>query len=163
MGDMLGNAIFEYSKMDPPMLTVGMSTAESFCVFTLCGELNGASFPALDAQIDQIDRSNCMNVILDITGLSKLDPVGERVLIGLCRYVRELGASPVVTGAHGQVAKTLAPICLVLGHSPPTPWASRQRVAQPPTLTARVSGDPATYRDAIRGHLVLVVPGGQTR
>jgi hypothetical protein len=56
--------------------------------------------------------------VLDVTGLTTLDPVGTRVLEGLGHYVRALGARLTVTGASGQVAEALRPTRLGLGRIP---------------------------------------------
>jgi anti-anti-sigma factor len=105
-------------QTDLPVLTVEFSCTGSLCVLTMSGELNGTSIAALEVSIDQIGRSACEHVVLDVTGLTRLDSVGIRVLIGLDQYVRALGARLTVTGAGGQVAEAFALTRLVLVQAP---------------------------------------------
>ena len=66
-------------------------------------------------QIDQIGCSQCSGVVLDVSALRRLDPVGTRVLVGLDHYVSALGARLSITGARGQVAEELATSPLISG------------------------------------------------
>jgi anti-anti-sigma factor len=93
------------------------STA-SLSVLTITGELNRTSIAALEMQIDQIGCSECDDVVLDVAGLRRLDPIGTSVLIGMGHYVRALGGRLTVTGASGQVGETLATARLALGQAP---------------------------------------------
>jgi anti-anti-sigma factor len=97
------------------VLTVEFASTASLCVLTLTGELNGTSIAALEVQIDQIGCSQCSGVVLDVSALRRLDPVGTRVLVGLDHYVSALGARLSITGATGQVAEALATSPLVSG------------------------------------------------
>ncbi len=113
---------------DGAVLTVEFASTASLCVLTLTGELNGTSIAALEVQIDQIGCSQCSGVVLDVSALRTLDPVGTRVLVGLDHYVTALGARLAITGAWGQVAEALADSPLIPG---PAPQRTTDRGAPP--------------------------------
>jgi anti-anti-sigma factor len=116
------------------VLMVGFTSAGSSCTLTLIGELNGASLPAFEAQIDQIGGSDCENVVLDVSGLVTIDSVGIRVLTGLEHYVRGLGAHLTVIGARGQAAESLAATSLDLVDLERTPVPRCQPLVQSTVL-----------------------------
>ena len=130
----LGSEAIDSLQSEFAVLRVGFASTESSCVLTLCGELNGTSIPALEAQIDQIGRSDCEDVVLDVTALIAIDSVGIRVLIGLDHYVRALGARLTIAGARGKIGEVLAGSCLDLVGVPESPGSSRQQVVQSSVL-----------------------------
>jgi anti-anti-sigma factor len=99
-----------------PVLTVELVDTETRYWLTLRGDLTGASIAALETQVDQIGCSDCKEVLLDVTGLKRLDSIGLRVLIGIDQYVEALGGRLRILGASGEVAEALSPTSLHLLH-----------------------------------------------
>lgn len=119
MTDVLEHDATDCTQVDLSTIpTVESCSTASLCVLTITGELNRTSIAALEMQIDQIGCSECDDVVLDVAGLRRLDPIGASVLIGMGHYVRALGGRLTVTGASGQVAETLATTRLALGQAP---------------------------------------------
>jgi anti-anti-sigma regulatory factor len=85
---------------DELALSVELHDRGADCVLRLRGALTGESIMALEAQIDQIGCASWDRVVLDVSGLTRLDDVGNRVLAGLHHYMHGRGGTLVVSGAR---------------------------------------------------------------
>jgi anti-anti-sigma regulatory factor len=90
-----------------PLLQVELATSGTTCRLILCGVLCDATLAALEAQVDQLGCMPCEDVVVDVRGLTKLDPVGANVLLGLYYYVVARGGEFRVTTAIDEVAAAL--------------------------------------------------------
>jgi len=92
----------------PPVLAVELQLIGATTIVRLHGCLSNSSLSALQAQIDQLACIPPCNVEFELSGLRQLDATGVSLLAGLHHYVRALGGTMTVTGAHGDVAAALA-------------------------------------------------------
>ena len=90
-----------------PLLQVELETRGSTCRLLLRGDLRDTTLPALEAQVDQLGRMSCEEVVVDLGFLTGMDGVGANVLFGLYYYVTARGGAFRVTGALEEIAATL--------------------------------------------------------
>jgi len=90
------------------MLSVQLQVIGGLNVLTLRGELCATSIPALESYLDQLGSLPFRGVLLDVSEVTRLDPVGARVVIGMRHYVEARGSSLMVRGAGEAIRITLA-------------------------------------------------------
>jgi anti-anti-sigma factor len=89
------------------VLQVELEAMGTSCRLTLRGDLCDTSLSALEVQVDQLGCLPCERVIVDLRQLTRLDPVGAKVILGLYHYVVGRGGEMRVTEANGAVTATL--------------------------------------------------------
>jgi anti-anti-sigma factor len=68
-------------------LAVWTEQHQNRCTLRLSGRLCSDTVASFDAHVDRLGCRWCEEVVVDIRGLSVLDLVGARVLVGLSHYV----------------------------------------------------------------------------
>jgi len=91
-----------------PELSVALDAGGPRCLLELSGSLCGTSVAALAVQVDQLACTSCEHVVVDLSGLVRIDEVGVNMLVGLWHYVRGRGGRLEVVGARGSLVHTLA-------------------------------------------------------
>jgi len=98
----------DYSGYDTAdWLRVELRTFGRVCRLVLSGALSGTSIAALEAQVDQLGCTPFEKVVVDVSKLTSMDPVGARVLFGLYHYVEAKGGKLKIVGASKQIESTL--------------------------------------------------------
>jgi len=77
-------------------------------VLCLQGELDLASAPLLETEIEGIELGTSAMVVLDLQGLQFMDSTGLRTVLSSQARVRERGGELVVTPGSSQVQRLLA-------------------------------------------------------
>ena len=88
-------------------LSIELEELGANCVLRICGDLDGTSVRALQAQVDRLGHLPCNGVVLDLSRLTTMDATGANVLVGLHYYVEARGGQLTVTGAGDRVAAAL--------------------------------------------------------
>jgi anti-anti-sigma factor len=101
------DAALEESGGDNQVLEVTLEYSTTSCRLSLRGTLCATTIAALEAQIDELGRSPCHRVVVDMHGLTEMDPVGAKVILGLHHYVVGRGGELRVTGLLGHIATML--------------------------------------------------------
>jgi anti-anti-sigma regulatory factor len=91
-----------------PRLRAELRSQDRTSTLVLRGTLGTTSIAALEAQVDQLGCIPCDDVVVDVGGLTALDPVGAKVLLGLYHYVGGRGGTLRITGATGAIATILS-------------------------------------------------------
>jgi anti-anti-sigma factor len=105
--DTIGQDLAEYPA-EPSRLSVELRVAGSTCVLKLFGALKGTTAAALEAQIDQLNCTACLDVNVDLAQVTEIDAIGAGVLSGLEYQVRSRGGRLTMIGATARVASALA-------------------------------------------------------
>jgi anti-anti-sigma factor len=90
-----------------PSLQVQLESTGTRCLLLLRGHLCGSSIAALEAQVDQLGCMPCEEVIVDMQYLTRMDPVGANVILGLYHYVVGRGGALRLRAVRAEVAATL--------------------------------------------------------
>ncbi len=77
-------------------------------VLLLYGELDLASAPVLEGELDGIDLAKTAAVVLDLQGLDFIDSTGLRMILASQERLRELGGTFAITRGSPQVQRLLA-------------------------------------------------------
>lgn len=72
----------------------------------------------MQALLDAVDRSDCRQVILDLTGVDSIDEPVAGHLVKMLDAARLLGAEGVLVGIRSEVARTLVALGVDLAHVP---------------------------------------------
>lgn len=83
-----------------PPLQVEFLHVGPICLLGLRGQLHAGSVAVLEAQFDQLGKTACYRVVVDLGEVTDLDLTGARVLIGLRHYVRARGGRLTVIGMN---------------------------------------------------------------
>ena len=89
------------------VLQVELEAMGTSCRLTLRGDLCDTSLSALEVQVDQLGCLPCERVIVDLRQLTRLDPIGAKVILGLYHYVVGRGGEMRITEANGAVTAAL--------------------------------------------------------
>jgi anti-anti-sigma regulatory factor len=90
-----------------PLLIVELVTWGGTCRVLLRGALRDCTIAALEAQVDQLGRTPCAAVVIDVRHLTEMDTVGAKVIVGLHHYVVARGGMLWVEGPSDAVAEVL--------------------------------------------------------
>ena len=77
------------------------------CLLSLRGDLHAESLRVLESQVDQLGRTSCHQVVVDLAELTSIDEAGVRVLTGLHHYVQARGGHLIVIGAADWIGDAL--------------------------------------------------------
>jgi anti-sigma B factor antagonist len=89
-------------------LQVVASTQGTVAVLKLQGELDLASAPLLEAEVDRAEATSAPNLLLDLHGLQFIDSTGLRTLFSAFQRASERGQGFAVTDGSPQVQRLLA-------------------------------------------------------
>lgn len=103
---------FPGASIDTPgteraILTVALCCLECQEVISVSGALNRDSLVALEVQINQIGGAGPLDVVLELSGLLRIDDTGVAAVSGLVDYVHARERRIEISGATGQVAAAL--------------------------------------------------------
>jgi anti-sigma B factor antagonist len=77
-------------------------------VLCLYGELDLASAPALEGELNDLDLSKAGTVVLDLRGLEFIDSSGLRMILASQQRTQEKGGAFAITKGSPQVQRLLA-------------------------------------------------------
>jgi anti-anti-sigma regulatory factor len=92
---------------DGSKISVELSIIGSTIVVRVWGMLRSKSVAAFEAQADQLMSLPYRDVVLDVSGLTELDEVGEAVLVGLQNYVVGRGGQCRLVGKREAMVPTM--------------------------------------------------------
>lgn len=91
----------------PDHFRVEVRHASDRVVLALRGELDLASAPALQAEIEEAAGGGAPRIVLDLTDLEFIDSTGLRIMLAAHENARERGQELVLTQASEQVQRLL--------------------------------------------------------
>jgi anti-anti-sigma factor len=97
----------EKSPQAAEVLEVTLESSAATCRLILRGSLCVTTIAALQSQIDQLGCAPCHEVVVDMHGLTEMDTVGAKVVLGLYHYVVGRGGQLRVRGPLSHIAATL--------------------------------------------------------
>jgi anti-anti-sigma regulatory factor len=104
-----------------PLLSVTLLTRGATCRLLLHGALRDCSIAVLEAQVDQLGRTPCATVVIDVRELTEMDQVGANVIVGLHHYVVARGGRLWIEGPSDAVAHVLdsvaGPLIPIMGRA----------------------------------------------
>jgi anti-sigma B factor antagonist len=101
-------AILERSRgRIPDLLTFSVTADETVYLIEPTGELDLATAPALEAEIERADRSSVREIIIDLSGLESIDSTGIWVLIRAARRSRMSGDRLRFLRGTGQIERVM--------------------------------------------------------
>ena len=65
----------------PQQLVVNSSTQDDVTVLTLSGELDLASTPVLERELQAVEAAGARNILIDLTGVGFMDSTGLQALL----------------------------------------------------------------------------------
>ena len=88
-------------------LAIWTDQSQNRCVLRLTGRLCADTVRLLDNHVDLLGCRACDEVVIDLTGLEAMDPVGARLIVGFGHYVAARGGRFRVDGAAPTVRKMI--------------------------------------------------------
>jgi anti-sigma B factor antagonist len=92
---------------DNQALTFSVTFDETVYLIEPAGELDMATAPALEAEIERAERSDAKEIILDLSGLESIDSTGIWVLIRAARRSRMSGDRLRFLRGTGQIERVM--------------------------------------------------------
>jgi ABC-type transporter Mla MlaB component len=89
------------------------------CVLSVAGTLDRDSAVALDAEFEQLERSGCDDVVIDVSGLVQIDESGGVALAELWARMRTCGISCRIRGLHPVFGESPLELLLFLRNGVP--------------------------------------------
>jgi anti-anti-sigma regulatory factor len=94
------------------------------------GALRGSSIGVLEAQVDQLGRTPCEEVVLDLRHLEHLDHVGAKGLVGFTYYLKGRGVRYRFFGPSSEVVALIASVELASTNPPASGGMPEQMCAR---------------------------------
>lgn len=95
-------------RRQPEGLAVWTDQSANHCVLRLGGNLGAETVSLLNRHVDLLGCRSCEEVVVDLSDLETLDPVGARLLVGLAHYVSGRGGTLSLEGATPYMEALLA-------------------------------------------------------
>jgi anti-anti-sigma regulatory factor len=98
----------------PPRFRLTLASEGRSCALTACGTLDTASSVAVESQHDQLVEAGFEDVVIDLTGLRRVDESGAVALAQLWARLRQSGVVCRVQGLHPVFADSPLELLLYL-------------------------------------------------
>jgi len=97
----------EERRVEARTLVIRVGQAEDACLLRLSGELDDASAPALERELDRAESGVGATLVLDLSELEFIDSTGIALLVEAARRASEGGFELKALRGSGQVERVL--------------------------------------------------------